>query len=185
MNKKYVALAVAAISVLAISIICIIMSTAPPTQADPDKITLSTSTGTIVIFNQGDTIYCSGNGFQPSTTYDIYMVQETTWTNGMTIPSRIAGSTTTVTSDKSGNINDQQLWSSAQSGKYDVIVDVNHNGKYDAGTDVLYTNVAAGTDLFALPEYTLGGFAALGACFAALLVYKRKSLPSLHLNTHI
>jgi hypothetical protein len=38
---------------------------------------------------------------------------------------------------------------------------------------------------FVVPEYPLGALAALGACFAALLVYKRKSLPSLHLNTHI
>lgn len=36
-----------------------------------------------------------------------------------------------------------------------------------------------------VPEYTLGALAALGASFAALLFYKRKSLPNLHLNTHI
>lgn len=36
---------------------------------------------------------------------------------------------------------------------------------------------------FALPEYSIGALAALGACFAALLVYKRKSLS--HLNIRI
>ena len=33
-----------------------------------------------------------------------------------------------------------------------------------------------GGSIFVLPEYALGGLAALGACFAALVVYKRKSL---------
>jgi hypothetical protein len=46
-------------------------------------------------------------------------------------------------------------------------------------------NNQTGQTLNVLPEYTLGALAALGASFAALLVYKRKSLPSLHLNTHI
>jgi DNA-binding beta-propeller fold protein YncE len=45
------------------------------------------------------------------------------------------------------------------------------------------TPIMVGTSsLFVLPEYTLGGLLALIACFAALIVYKRKSLPKLHLR---
>ncbi|MGA2681024.1 MAG: hypothetical protein ABSF44_04400 [Candidatus Bathyarchaeia archaeon] len=40
------------------------------------------------------------------------------------------------------------------------------------------------TRLFVTPESPIGALAALGACFAALLTYKRKSLPHLRLNIH-
>ena len=34
-----------------------------------------------------------------------------------------------------------------------------------------------------VPEYPLGALAALAACLAALLIYKRKSFPRLQLRT--
>ena len=49
----------------------------------------------------------------------------------------------------------------------------------------LITTTVASVSVFVAPEYALGALAALGACFASLLVYKRKSLPSLRLNIHI
>ena len=58
------------------------------------------------------------------------------------------------------------------------------NGAVTLDTNTI-NNQKGQLPLNVVPEYTLGALAALGASFAALLVYKRKSLPNLHLNTHI
>ena len=47
-------------------------------------------------------------------------------------------------------------------------------------TDTINNQTGQTSPPFVTPEYTLGALAALGTCFAALLVYKRKSLP--HFN---
>ena len=44
------------------------------------------------LFNTGETLYVTGNFFTPSTSFDLYIVNDvTTWTNGSAIPSRLEG----------------------------------------------------------------------------------------------
>jgi hypothetical protein len=67
------------------------------------------------------------------------------------------------------------VWNNAQPGKYDIIVDVNNNGKYDAATDALDDNdilVTAG--FFVVPEYPFGGLLALAACFVGFAAFKKR-----------
>ena len=76
------------------------------------------------------------------------MVADQTWTDGMDIPDRAAGTANKVFTDSSGDIAYSDLegagtppaliWSAAvDDGTYDIVIDVNENGKYDAGIDVL------------------------------------------------
>ena len=94
------------------------------------------------IFQPGESVYATGSGYAASTTYNLYIVDDTTWTDGMLIPARIADTETSVTTDASGNIPAGTLiWSVCVEGKYDIVVDVNGDGDYDAGIDALDTNV--------------------------------------------
>jgi hypothetical protein len=105
------------------------------------------------IFQPADPIYAIGSGYTPSTTYDLYVVLDTTWTDGMVIPARVTGTETSVTTDGSGNIAAGILiWSSSVAGQYDMVVDVNGNGNYDAGTDALDSNMSVGFE--EIPEFS-------------------------------
>jgi hypothetical protein len=136
-------------------------------------------------FSPGEDVYVSGSGFPACSTLAIYVVcHQTTWTNGETIPSRVAGTATTVTTDASGNITLTMVWShNLVPGSYDIVVDVNCNGKYDQSVDYLdasSVNVNAG--FFVIPEYILGAIMGLAGCFAAFGVFrtfKSKNKPKL------
>jgi hypothetical protein len=106
------------------------------------------------LFNLGETVYVSGVGYSPSTTYNIYIVADVeTWSDGMTIPSRASGTATTVVSDVMGGILSATVWVNPQTlGKYDIVVDVNGNGVYDAGIDALDDNDVEVTAGFVIPE---------------------------------
>lgn len=113
-------------------------------QAQTPTITIQTCNSTGVLkemFDQGETVYVFGNGYPPSATFDIFVVNDVlTWTDGMTIPPRVAGTTATVSSNSLGIIPPTAVWTQATSGKYDIVVDVNGNGKYDQGFDALDDN---------------------------------------------
>ena len=124
-----------------------------------------------------DTVYAKGSGFAASTTYPIYVVSDVDWADGMAIPSRVTGSVTTVTSDALGGILATSVWPNAQLGKYDIVVDVNSNHKYDAGIDALDNNdIAVTAGFFVVPETpiftTLIAVIAAGAVFIA---FKKRS----------
>ncbi len=122
-------------------------------------------------FDPGDDVYFAATGLSTSTTYPLYVVQDVSaWTIDTTIPTRISDTATSVTTDSSGNIAPTDIYSNAKAGKYDVVVDVNSNGKYDSG-DLLVDNVVTSAGLFVLPEYTFGALIALGACFVAFIAY--------------
>jgi len=90
------------------------------------------------VFQTGDSVYAVGSGYAATTTYDLYVVEDTTWVDGMAIPSRVAGTETSVTTDGSGDIPAGTLiWTSSVEGEYDIVVDVGGNGQYDASTDGL------------------------------------------------
>ena len=127
-------------------------------------------------FYPGEDVYVSGSGFDPCTTFDIYVVcDKATWNDGDAIPSRVAGTATTVSSDASGNIPPTIVWPhDLTPGKYDIVIDVCANGKYDKDIDCLDNNdiqVTAG--FFIIPEYLLGTILGVAGCFAAFGVFRR------------
>ena len=125
-------------------------------------------------FNQGETVYVTGSGYPPSQTYDIYVVDNTTWTNGMTIPDRVSRTVTSVLSNSSGYFPPTQIWDPQLTlGKYDIVVDVNSNGRYDAGVDALDDLDIHGAGFFVIPEYAVGTILALAVCFGGVFVYRR------------
>jgi hypothetical protein len=95
----------------------------------------------IDLFNTGKAVYVKGNFFTPSTAFDLYVVDDITWSDGEAIPQRLSGTLTTVTSDADGVIPPTVTWDNPQEiDKYDIIVDVNGNGQYDAETDAIDDN---------------------------------------------
>jgi len=130
-------------------------------------------------FDLDETVYVTGSGYAPSivavTTYDIHVVNDVTWSDGMPIPDRVPGTATTVTSDSLGNISPTPVWSDPLTpGKYDIVVDVNGNGDYDEGIDALDDmDIQETAGFFVIPEYVLGTIVGLIACFAAFGVFLR------------
>jgi len=102
---------------------------------------------------QGEAVYVKGSGFSPSTTHTIHVVNTVVWVEGMDIPPRIANTSTTVMSDSSGKIGQTAVWDAPLTlGDYDIIVDVNMNGKYDQGIDVLDVEQNA---FSVIPEFSM------------------------------
>ncbi len=145
----------------------------------PPVIESCDSTGTeLNTFKPDEDVYVKGSGFPEvwdGLAYDLYVVNDVTWSDGMSIPARVPDTATTVSSDEHGNIIPTLVWSSPLTpGKYDIIVDVNDNGLYDEGIDALDDNdieVTAG--FLIIPEYVFGTILGLIAFFAALGVFLR------------
>jgi len=54
-------------------------------------------------FDSGETVYVTGDGYSPSTTYNFSIVVDgETWTDGMAIPERVTGTAMTVSSNNDG-----------------------------------------------------------------------------------
>jgi hypothetical protein len=131
------------------------------------------------IFVVCDEVYGTGTGYRPFTTYNVYLVEDVTWVDGLAIPPRVPGTTTTVTSDSNGDIPPTLLWDDPlKQGKYDIIVDIDGDGLYYAEADALDDNdVEVTAGLFVVPEPAV--IACMFACFSGLglfLIRKRKQL---------
>jgi len=124
-------------------------------------------------FNPGETIRINGSSFSTSQDYDIHIVYNTTWYDDMPIPSRVSGTNETVSSDASGNILPARVWLSAQPGKYDIVLDIDGNGRYEVDVDALDDLDISGAGFFVIPEYAIGTILALAVCFVGVLVYQR------------
>jgi parallel beta-helix repeat protein len=125
------------------------------------------------IFNPSEAIYVTGKGYSPSTTYNVYIVNDVvSWVAGMDIPTPFVAST--ASSDHEGDILPTAVWSAPLApGKYDIVVDVNENGKYDLGIDALDDNDLVFTAGFlVIPEYWMGTILGLAGCFAALGIFR-------------
>jgi hypothetical protein len=130
-------------------------------------------------FTPDETVYVTGAGYAKNQIFNIYIVNETTWVDGMALPERVPGTATSVSSDSSGNINTTIVWNEPlTSGNYDILIDVNGNGKYDAQVDASYSiQIVTAAESFLIPEYVFGTILGLVGCFAALgafRIYKRK-----------
>jgi hypothetical protein len=124
-----------------------------------------------------DEVYVIGHGYSPSTTYHLYVVEDSaTWTDGMAIPPRVNGTATTVSSDAGGYIPPTLVWSDPLViGKYDIVIDVNNNSVYDNGIDYLDDNdieVTAGFSV--IPEYPTFLILPLLMIATLLAVYVKK-----------
>ena len=90
------------------------------------------------VFNICDNMYVNGSGYPASSCFDLYVVVNTNWTNGTSIPTRVCGTANKVCSDSKGTIPPTAAWNAPlKLGKYDIVVDLNRNGKYDVGIDAL------------------------------------------------
>jgi hypothetical protein len=106
-------------------------------------------------FDLGETVYITGNGYSPSTTYNLYVVADTDWSDSMSIPTRISGTANNITSNTEGAIPSTAIWSDPQTiGKYDIVVDVNDNGVYDVGVDALDSSDVEVTAGLVVPEFS-------------------------------
>jgi DMSO/TMAO reductase YedYZ molybdopterin-dependent catalytic subunit len=107
-------------------------------------------------FNSGDNVSFTATGLSPSTAYNVEVVPYAAWSTGMSIPTPL--STTSITTDGSGNVAPTSIYSPAAVGQYDVIVKpvAETDGTYDA-QDLLITNVVAtpGPGLNVLSEYAI------------------------------
>ena len=126
------------------------------------------------IFYVADDLFVKGTGYSPSSIHNIYVVNDVVvWSDGMTIPTRISGTATTVSSDASGNILPTNAWTGPLTpGKYDILVDLNGNGVYDAEIDALDDNdIEVTGGFFVVPEIPLGTIMATMGMFVAFIGY--------------
>lgn len=127
-------------------------------------------------FATNQVVYVKGNGFPepPDGPYwfDIYIVKDVDWIDGMAIPACILG--TEMQIPVAGDLASTPVWSPPLTpGSYDIVIDLDRDGVYDAGYDHLddnNINITAG--LFVIPEYWLGTILGLAGCFAALGAYR-------------
>ena len=82
-------------------------------------------------------VYAAGSGFTTGTNVDIYVVTDQDWSNGDQIPADVTGSVETV-SVVNGAVGPVLVWHAPLViGEYDIVIDANQNGVYDASTDGL------------------------------------------------
>jgi len=82
-------------------------------------------------------VYAAGSGFTPGTNADIYVIPDQDWNDGDQVPQDITGAVETV-SVNNGDIAPVLVWHAPLTpGEYDIVIDANRNGVYDASTDGL------------------------------------------------
>jgi hypothetical protein len=129
-------------------------------------------------FAPSDNVYAKGSGMLKNQEYKIYIIEDTTITDGMAIPTPVT-TPVTVTTDDDGRFSPTLIWSGPLTpGYYDIIADcqnVGVSGYYDSADaiDDEEINVTAG--FFVIPEVPLGTIAVLLASFAAVLVKRRRT----------
>jgi hypothetical protein len=182
-----------------------------------DDISLSVKVPTIIssetdgtpknAFDYMESVHVKGMYYPPMPggafrSFDVYVVDDTTWADGMTIPSAlfsyygfgqavimpgtdgVLGPTGVVAGSYWDGSGIELSW--LDPGLYDVVIDVNHNGKYDVGIDALDDNdietggikVVEKVPDFVVPEIPYGSAMALAVMLATLiLVNKRTQSP--------
>jgi uncharacterized protein (DUF2141 family) len=160
-----------------ISVVCFIPACSAVTITRFDS---ANSNGDLIdVYEVGDAVYAKAVGLTPGATYVISVVDDVSgWTNGQAIPPSVTTPVTVTVTDADGNFL-VQVWSSAKPGQYDIVADKDGDGTYTSGVDrVDNDDVGFEIDtsgLLVVPEYALGGLAALGACFTGFVVFKRKT----------
>lgn len=128
-------------------------------------------------FHPTESVYISGSGYVGERSYYLYIIDDTTLSDGMNIPNRVSGTSTNVITNALGKIpTGTEAWKGPLiPGKYDIIIDVNRNGRYDEGIDAIDDDeikVTAG--FFVIPEMPLGTVTALTSTLAALVLFTKR-----------
>lgn len=98
-------------------------------------------------FDVSDTLYICGEGYRPDSSYPAFIVEDRDWSDNDAIPSRIGGTAENVWTNWEGKLqiksNDcwklQAVWKHPLiSGKYDIVIDIDNDGRYNPDVDVLY-----------------------------------------------
>ena len=122
-------------------------------------------------FDVTEDIYVNGSGFMSNAIYDVYVVDDVTWTDGMIIPSRVPGTVSIFASSIDGSIPPINIWGSPlEIGKYDIVIDGNGNGIYDEGVDARDDMDISTGGFFVIPENVLGTIGVIAACLAAVIL---------------
>jgi len=140
--------------------------------------TLKNTTGTeeINTFLLSDSVYARGSGMGINQNYKIYIINDTTIVEGMTIPANVT-TTATVATDENGAFEPTLVWPAPLTdGNYDIIADCQNAGDlgvYDFpdAIDDIEINTTAG--FFVIPETPLGTLAILFACLTAMALNKK------------
>ena len=135
------------------------------------------------VFNIPETVYINGSGYTSSTSVDLHIVEDTAWSDGMDIPDRVSGTETSVETDVNGNIPEgTEAWKGPLTpGKYDIVIDVNNNGKYDEDIDALDDeDIKVTAGFFVIPELPLGTLMGVVSCFMAIAFFRFKRLNFKH-----
>jgi len=105
-------------------------------------------------FLPSDNVHIKGRGYSPSTTYDLYVVTDNNWSDSIPIPSSVPETENSVTTDENGNIPTTVVWNSPLlPGKYDIVIDLNRNRKYDEDIDALDDgNITVTAGFLVVPE---------------------------------
>ena len=126
-------------------------------------------------FDLTEDVYVNGSGYMPSTIYDMYVVNDVTWTDGMIIPSRVPGTPWVVASYIDGSMGPINVWGAPLIiGKYDIVIDVNGNGVYDDGVDARDDMDITTEGFFVIPELPFGTITTLATLVLALTFYKKR-----------
>jgi len=136
----------------------------------------STSTGSVrTSFLTSENVYVIGSGFQPGAVIDIYITNDLTWTDAMTIPADVSSDgMNTATANGAGDVGPVLVWPAMTTlGEYDIVFDTDQDNKYSLGIDhVNHPNDPGFTILDLDPDSSaVGGFYAPVNSFAVLLPY--------------
>jgi hypothetical protein len=122
-------------------------------------------------FYLNDYVYVKGSDFDEFESYDLYVVEDVTWVDGMAIPTRIPGTPTSVSSLGEGIILATSL-GHLDPGKYDILVDFNGDGDFNEGIDALDdSDIQVTAGFFVVPEVPLGTISAMISMTIALIGY--------------
>jgi hypothetical protein len=132
-------------------------------------------------FQLSDNIYLRGQDFPADTDITIYLIPD----GEEALPANAVASTSVMTNN-TGGLPITLVWSSPLTlGVYDIWVDVNQSGTFDAGD--VWNNQSVGIyGLDVIPEFTLTSILLMLVMFtAALAIYKRRLLKHQSAKNHL
>jgi len=134
-------------------------------------------------FHEEDYVYCQGSGFPNNTNVRIYVTTNKTWANGEPITDVRTTGYNETTTDSNGNLNITCLGLAGNlsynelPAYYDVIVDVDCDGTFDAGIDTV-------DDITYFPGITVpetmpigGGIAIIFTIYLIAIITTKRKLP--------
>ena len=106
-------------------------------SAQPSAASTSATGAPREIYRVDEDVYAAGSGFASGTEVEIYVVHDRDWNDGDPIPGDVTGSVETVSVNNS-DVGPVLVWHAPlTTGRYDIVIDANRNGVYDAATDGL------------------------------------------------